>query len=126
MVNERNKLIKSTYSYEGPHSETNGLSSETVPDQTMSVREILQRHSSGWPMTASIPYYNMQDGDNEDDLITVDPRTLDLSERVELAKSLKLTINELRSGFGRVDKETKNVITPTTINPGKNEEEKPL
>lgn len=58
--------------------ETNELPSLTVPDQSMSVRELLERHTRGLGNTGvKVPMY-----DDEDEL--PDVRTLDLAELEEL------------------------------------------
>jgi hypothetical protein len=63
----------------------------TVPDQTMSIREILQRYSRGLPIGGRLDVYY----DEEDDL--PDPRTLDLAERQEIAENYNNEINEIKS-----------------------------
>ncbi len=63
----------------------------TVPDQTMSIRTILERYSRGLPIGGRTDIYY----DEEDDL--PDPRTLDLAERQELAELYKNEINEVKS-----------------------------
>jgi hypothetical protein len=60
--------------------EKNGLPSMTVPDQTMSIRTILERYSRGLPVGGRTDIYY-----DEDDTLP-DPRTLDLTERQELAE----------------------------------------
>lgn len=63
----------------------------TVPDQTMSIRTILERYSRGLPIGGRLDEYY----DEEDDL--PDPRTLDLAERQELAENYIQEINEIKS-----------------------------
>ena len=50
----------------------------TIPDQTMSIKEILERYARGLPMDGKVPIYEGDEGDG------IDPRRLDLSERAEL------------------------------------------
>lgn len=58
----------------------------TVPDQTMTVREILERFAKGLPIGAGkVPLY-----DEDDEL--PDPRYLDLTERQELTEQAKQEI----------------------------------
>jgi hypothetical protein len=70
--------------------EQNYEPSETIPDQTMSILEIMRRFASGLPLGGQrIPEY-----DGEDDLLDgVNPKTLDLSEihqiRIDFANELK-------------------------------------
>lgn len=89
--------------------ELNALPSMTVPDQSLSVREILQRHASGYPMTVAVPFFNGEDGEY------IDPRTLDISERVELAAALSLEIKELNAAYGRKNQNTGEVISPAQL-----------
>ncbi len=63
----------------------------TVPDQTMSIRTILERYARGLPVGGRLDEYY----DEEDTL--PDPRTLDLAERQELAEQYKQEINEIKS-----------------------------
>lgn len=71
--------------------EFNRLPSMTVPDQTMSIPDILDRYTRGLPIGgAKVPIF-----DEEDDL--PDIRTLDLAEREEMAESFKKEIEEIRS-----------------------------
>jgi len=62
--------------------EVNELPSETIPDQTMSIRTILDRYARGLPIGGQLTA-EYQEDDEYNDL--PDPRTLDLSERQELA-----------------------------------------
>jgi len=61
----------------------------TVPDQTMSIKEILDRYARGLPMEGKVPIYEGEDGDG------IDPRRLDLSERQELQMQYSLELEEL-------------------------------
>lgn len=70
--------------------EKNEQPSLTVPDQTMSVRTILERYTRGLPVNGWTPMY-----DEEDDL--PDPRTLDLAERQELAEQFKQEIQDVEA-----------------------------
>lgn len=70
--------------------EVNTSPSMTVPDQTMSVREIMDRYARGLPVGGSrLPQY-----DEEDDM--PDIKTLDLVERQELAYQYGQEIDMLR------------------------------
>ena len=65
--------------------------SMTVPDQTMSIRTILERYTRGLPVGGRLDdYYDEED-------ILPDPMTLDLAERQELAENYKQEINEIKS-----------------------------
>lgn len=70
--------------------ETNPFPSMTVPDQTMSIREIMQRFAKGLPIDGSkVPIY-----DEENDL--PDLRTLDLAEREDYINSYTAELNEIK------------------------------
>ena len=70
--------------------EVNGKPSLTVPDQTMSVRELLRRYASGLPFGGQRePIYEGEDGDG------IDPRRLDLAERQELEISARQELAEI-------------------------------
>lgn len=57
------------------------LPSETVPEQTMSIREMLQRHVHGLPLSGNkVPIYE----GTESPFQGRDPKTLDLSEIAEM------------------------------------------
>jgi hypothetical protein len=65
--------------------------SMTVPDQSMSIKTILERYSRGLPVGGRLDEYY----DEEDTL--PNPLTLDLAERQELAEEYKNEINEIKS-----------------------------
>lgn len=68
------------------------LPSLTVPDMTMSIREILERHSRGLPLDGvRIPVYQ----DDEDYSDMPDPRYLDLAERQELKEDYEAELRRL-------------------------------
>lgn len=64
--------------------------SATIPDQSLSIREILLRHTSGRPI--GNVYTPIYDGENYD---MPDPRTLDLAERQQLAEEYKAEIADI-------------------------------
>ncbi|QGF19333.1 hypothetical protein [Antarctic microvirus COCH21_V_SP_16] len=70
--------------------EENNSPSLTIPDQTMSINEIVRRFASGLPLGGNrVPEY-----DGEDDVLDgINPKTLDMSElheiRMEFANELK-------------------------------------
>jgi hypothetical protein len=73
--------------------EINEDPSETVPDQSMSIRTILERYSRGLPISGErTPIW--QQGDDYNDL--PDPRTLDLAERQELAESIQQELKNIK------------------------------
>jgi len=77
-----NQLFENQY-------EINNEPSLTIPDQTMTVREILTRFSRGLPIEQKIPIYN----ESESDEYIPDPRYMDLAERQELSEMFKEELN---------------------------------
>jgi hypothetical protein len=66
--------------------------SQTVPDQTMSIRELVRRYASGLPLGGSKePIYEGEDGDG------IDPRRLDLAERQELEIAARQELAEIET-----------------------------
>lgn len=64
--------------------------SQTVPDQALTIREILKRYASGQPLGGGRePIYEGEEGDG------IDPRTLDLAERQELEIAARQELAEI-------------------------------
>jgi hypothetical protein len=79
--------------------EVNTLPSLTIPDQTMSIRTILERHSRGLPIDGvKTPIWEGEDND------LPDWRRLDLAERQELAHLYTNEINDIKQKYNKVDK----------------------
>jgi hypothetical protein len=71
-------------------AEKNFEPSQTIPDQSLSVREILQRYANGLPLGGSNePIWEGEDGDG------IDPRRLDLAERQELEIAARQELAEI-------------------------------
>lgn len=82
-------VVRSMLNYVPKPGEVNTMPSMTVPDQCMSLQEILKRFARGLPVDGGrVPLY-----DEENDL--PDIRTLDLTERAELAAMYKAEIAAL-------------------------------
>lgn len=64
--------------------------SKTLPDQTMDLKTILDRYARGLPITGNSqqPIYEGEEG------FAIDPRTLDLSELHNMAKTASEAIRE--------------------------------
>jgi len=73
--------------------EINDQPSETVPDQTMSIKTILDRYSRGLPIGGQKESY-FQEDDEFNDL--PDPRRLDLAERQEFAQQAADELSALK------------------------------
>lgn len=76
------------------HGKEFTIPSETIPDQSMSIREILDRYARGLPLEARTPIWD--DNADENDVVP-DPRTMDLSERQEFAQQAKQELEEIKS-----------------------------
>lgn len=67
--------------YEGQKNEQPSM---TIPDQTMSLREILTRYAKGLPIDGEkVPIWEGEEG------FDIDPDKLDLAEREELAEKAR-------------------------------------
>lgn len=68
----------------------NNEPSQTVPDQSMSLRELLIRYAKGLPLEgAKTPIWEGEEGFERD------PETLDLAEREELAEKARQELKEI-------------------------------
>jgi len=90
--------------------QVNNKPSETVPDQTMTMREILTRYAKGLPIDGEkTPLWEEGEG------YAKDPETLDLAEREELATQAReelQQINErIKASKAKSDAKNKNKIT---------------
>lgn len=73
--------------------EVNNEPSETIPDQSMPIRTILERYSRGLPISGErTPIW--QQGDDFNDM--PDPRSLDLAERQEFADVYAKELSDLK------------------------------
>lgn len=81
-------------SYKGtPHREKNNLPSKTVPDQSMSVAEIMQRFASGLPVGGQkVPVYEGEEHD-----YPLNWEKMDISERHDFVKNNLQMIKELQN-----------------------------
>lgn len=78
--------------------EKNDLPSLTLPDQTMSIPEIMARYAKGLSLGAQkTPIYEGEDDPGEG----VDPRTLDISERLDMAKQFHQELRELKKKYAK-------------------------
>jgi hypothetical protein len=74
--------------------ERNTKPSMTIPDQALSVKDILNRFARGIPVEERTPIY--EDVESPDDFLP-DPRTLDLAERQQYAEMVQEELNHIRS-----------------------------
>lgn len=84
--------FKNHYNSKPQNDEVFTLPSETVPDQSMTVQEILRRFASGLSTGGQrVPMY-----ESEDDLLGgINPKTLDLSELQDIKIAVKEEIQEI-------------------------------
>lgn len=87
-------MFKTIMNYTEYKGEVNTQKSLTIPDQSLSVKEILNRYARGIMPNGFNPIYD--DVETTDDFLP-DPRTLDLAERQELAEHYAQEIEQLRA-----------------------------
>lgn len=80
--------------------EKNDLPSQTIPNEAMSIREILVRYARGLPIDGKVPLY-----DEANDL--PDPRKLDLAEIQELREQYQAEIAEIKAKQEKYQSEQK-------------------
>lgn len=113
-------LNQLSYSPDFFSGEVNDEPSMTVPDQTLSMREIVDRYTRGLPIDAAI-YDAYDDGDD----FLPDPKTLDLAEREALAADYKAEIKRVSEASKRKSKAGKEALQasqpvnekPTALDP---------
>lgn len=86
-------MFKNIINYTEYQGEKNTQASQTIPDQAMSIKTILERYARGLPIEQFKPHYD-DEGVTEDDYLP-DPRTLDLAERQELAEQFRQEMYDL-------------------------------
>ena len=92
------------YDYTLEQDEVNTLPSMTIPDQTMSIRTIVERYTRGLPVTGFTPVY---DGE---EYFMPDPKTLDLVERQEMAEQIKQEVESLKSRQWKKPQDVENTV----------------
>ncbi len=92
------------YDFTEQQGEVNTLPSMTIPDQTMSIRTIVDRYTRGLPVTGFTPVY-----DGEDHYIP-DIKTLDLVERQEMADKIREEVESLKSRQWKKPQDVENTV----------------
>jgi len=87
------------------------MPSETVPDQSLSMRQILDRYARGLPLDVKTPIWEEDDELNP----LPDVRTLDLTEKAEMLKKAKDELNAIKNKMA--DKRKKTAIVEPPILP---------
>ncbi|QGF19337.1 hypothetical protein [Antarctic microvirus TYR_006_V_25] len=81
-----------TYDFTQQKYEINNQPSETIPDQSMSVDEIMRRYAQGLPMSGErVPTYEDPEIETMPDL-----SRMDLADREQVIKSYTAEIQEIR------------------------------
>lgn len=92
--------------------EVNNEPSQTVPDQTMSIRTLLDRYARGLPI-GGLKEAIWQDDDEYNDL--PDPRSLDLAERQELAEIAKQELSNFKKQYPKKTQGVQGAVAPATL-----------
>lgn len=91
--------FRTQYNYfkaKGEEGEKNFQPSMTIPDQTMSIREIMQRYARGLPLDMEkTPVYHGEDDEFPD------MQRLDLAERQEVIEHYKNEFNEIKEKYSK-------------------------
>jgi hypothetical protein len=88
------------------------MPSETIPDQSLTMRQILDRYARGLPLDVKTPIWEEDDEFNP----LPDIRTLDLSEKQEMLQSAKDELQAIKNKMAEKRKK-KAIIEPEIINP---------
>lgn len=94
------KTVRNSLNYDHTkiRGEVNTKPSLTVPDQTMSIKEILERFARGLPFQAGkVPIY---EGEEE----IPDLRTMDLADIQELTESAKENLENQKEKYAKLQK----------------------
>jgi len=77
------------FSYKSPEGEINSEPSLTIPDETMSIREILSRFSRGLSVDQKISYYDEED-------YHPDLSKMDLADREDYIEKVKQELKDIQ------------------------------
>ena len=83
-----------TYPADRPAGEIFTMPSLTVPDQTMSLQEILKRSSMGIPPNSNVVMFD-DEIDEDDPEYLPDPKTLDFVDREQMVLAIKAELEEI-------------------------------
>lgn len=102
--------MKTIFKHTPDTGQINNEPSKTVPDQTLSLRELLVRYAKGLPLEgAKTPVFEGPDGSE------IDIEKLDLAEREELAEQareeLKQINERVKDAVSKAKSKKKSVIT---------------
>jgi hypothetical protein len=108
------------YNFEFQHLKIQGQKftqpSMTIPDQTMSIPELIRRYAQGLPLGAPrVPIYEGED----DPMQGVNFKKLDLSEQMQ---QLTIFSNEIKETTKRINASKKNPISTENVENNTNDE----
>lgn len=103
------------------HYEYNAQPSETVPDQTLTIKQILDRFARGLPVNRGIQLYDEEHEDND----LPDFRTMDFAEREEFREAAEQELSEIKAKHKR-KKDEQEKPTPPAGAGGNTDAEKPV
>lgn len=89
------------------------MPSETIPDQSLTIRQILDRYARGLPLDAKTPIW---DENVDEDSYLPDPRRLDLAERQEFAENAKAELEQVKQKIAE-KRQKKAIVEPEIVNP---------
>lgn len=93
------KKIKNMLNAEETKGQVNTLPSQTIPDQSMTIKELLVRYARGLPLEGEkTPVWEGEEG------FDIDPNKLDLAELEELAEKAREELKEINE---RVEQDIK-------------------
>lgn len=94
--------IKNMLNYTASEGKKFTMPSLTIPDETMSIRELLSRHANGMPLTnGKEPYYA------DENSMGINPKTLDLTEWAELKTEKDKTMKQYKKAKAEQDEAEK-------------------
>jgi hypothetical protein len=97
--NRNNTKFIDLFNYEEFKGEINNEPSQTIPDETYSIREILQRFSRGLTTTTKTGFYDEED-------YHPDITKMDLVDREEYIENVKIQLHDLQQSLNSQDKDT--------------------
>lgn len=111
--------IPSIYTYKPDKGRLNTQPSEAIPDQTMSMREIMERYAKGAPLTnVKTPVYFGEDEEYPD------VKKMDLVEIQEMKERAQESIESIKKSLDYQAKQRNEAKEKTTLSPEKKEEKK--
>lgn len=89
------KKFNTILNYKEHKGEVNKQKSLTVPDQAMSIKQIMERYARGLPIEQFKPIYD--ENIDEDSEYIPDPRTMDLADRQQFSEQVLQELENIRN-----------------------------